>query len=137
MAKISFVHARDHADVLLRRHARLGGGSRACDHPRNRLRRVLLYGSRAPGRLPWRRYQGIGLLPRCRPDLEQERGPAPHPRHLDCSELETTFMVSLGDDRVAAPGAKLIYHHARASNTSDLTASTITDLHGRILMQAQ
>ena len=39
------------------------------------------------------------------------------------------FMVSLGDERVAEPGARLIYHHARVCNASDLTASAITELH--------
>ena len=42
------------------------------------------------------------------------------------------LMVSLGDERVAEPGAKLIYHHARACNANDLTASAITELHSNL-----
>ena len=42
------------------------------------------------------------------------------------------FMVSLGDERVAEPGARLIYHHARANNVNDLTASAITALHSNL-----
>ena len=42
------------------------------------------------------------------------------------------FIVSLGDERVAEPGAKLIFHHARACNANDLTASAITELHSNL-----
>ena len=42
------------------------------------------------------------------------------------------FMVSLGDERIAEPGARLIYHNARVTNTSDLTASATTALHSAL-----
>ena len=42
------------------------------------------------------------------------------------------FMVSLGDERVAEPGARLIYHNARATNASELTASETTALHSAL-----
>ena len=41
-------------------------------------------------------------------------------------------MVSLGDERVAVLGARLIYHNARATNASELTASETTALHSAL-----
>ena len=40
--------------------------------------------------------------------------------------------MSLGDERVAEPGARLIYHNARATNASELTASETTALHSAL-----
>ena len=42
------------------------------------------------------------------------------------------FMVSLGDERIAEPGARLIYHNARATNACELTASATTALHSAL-----
>ena len=128
MANISFVHARDHAlvlfvgeldweaahelvttletvfDVYFYTEVELlvaspGGDTRAFAYYRNAVRN-------------W-----------------SKKGVRFRTRVISSAGSAGAFMVSLGDDRVAEPGARLIYHHARASNTSDLTASAITELH--------
>ena len=55
-------------------------------HHRDRGRPLLLYRGRAPCGLPGRRYQGPRVLPQRPPELEQEGGSVPHPRHLHGSE---------------------------------------------------
>ena len=131
MANISFVHARDHADVLFigtldweaahelvttletvfdeyfYRQVELlvaspGGDTRALAYYLNAVRN-------------WGR-KGVRIRTRV----------------ISTAASAGAFMVSLGDERVAEPGARLIYHHARAQNANDLTASAITELHSNL-----
>ena len=43
-------------------------------------------------------------------------------RVVSSAASAAALMVSLGDDRVAEPGARLLYHHARVPNASEITA---------------
>ena len=59
----------------------------------------------------------------------QRRGVRFRTRVISTAGSAGAFMVSLADERVAEPGARLIYHNARATNACELTASATTALH--------
>ena len=128
MANISFAHASDHAVVLILGEldwdashelvstietvvdhyfytevelviASPGGSSRALKYYLNALRH-------------W-----------------QSQGVRFRTRVISSAASAGAFMVSLGDERIAEPGARLMFHHARAHNANDLTASATTELH--------
>ena len=62
----------------------------------------------------------------------QRQGVRFRTRVISTAASAGAFMVSLGDERVAEPGARLIYHNARATNANDLTASVTTALHAAL-----
>ena len=62
----------------------------------------------------------------------QQRGIRFRTRVISTAGSAGAFMVSLGDERIAEPGARLIYHNARAYNTNDLTAGATTELHSTL-----
>ena len=62
----------------------------------------------------------------------QRQGVRFRTRVISTAASAAAFMVSLGDERVAEPGARLIYHNARATHASDLTASATTALHSAL-----
>ena len=43
-------------------------------------------------------------------------------RVISSAESAAAVMVSLGDERVAEPGAALLYHHARVASAGEITA---------------
>ena len=53
-------------------------------------------------------------------------------RVISNASSAAAVIVSLGDERVAEPGAKLMYHHARVSNATDITASATAGLHAAL-----
>ena len=53
-------------------------------------------------------------------------------RVISTAASAAAVMVSLGDERVAEPGARLVYHHARARNADDITATATAELHAAL-----
>ena len=128
MANISFVHARDHADVLFvgtldweAAHELVTTLETLFDHYFYRQVELLVASPGGDTRAlayylnAVRNWSNKGIRFRT--------------RVISTAASAGAFMVSLGDERVAEPGARLIYHQARACNVNDLTASAITDLH--------
>ena len=128
MAEISFTHARDHAVVAF-----IGELNWAASHELvNTIETVvnayfyteieLLVAS------PGGDTRAFGYYLSSMQNWQQQ-GIRIRTRVISTAASAGAFMVSLGDERIAEPGARLLYHHARACNTDDLTATAITDLH--------
>ena len=62
----------------------------------------------------------------------QARGIRFRTRVISTAASAAAVMVSLGDERVAEPGARLVYHHARAQNADDITAAATAELHAAL-----
>ena len=62
----------------------------------------------------------------------QARGIQFRTRVISTAASAAAVMVSLGADRIAEPGARLVYHHARAHNADDITASATAELHAAL-----
>ena len=53
-------------------------------------------------------------------------------RVISTAASAAAVMVSLGEERLTEPGARLVYHHARAHNADDITASATAELHAAL-----
>ena len=62
----------------------------------------------------------------------QRRGVQFRTRVISTVASAAALMVSLGDVRVAEPGARFIYHTARATGANDLTATETNALHAAL-----
>ena len=131
MANVSFVHAHDHAVVLFvgeldweASHELVSTIETVLDHyfytevelivasPGGNTRAFKYYLNAFQD---WRK-QGVHFRTRV----------------ISTAASAAAFMVSLGDERVAEPGARLVYHHARAYNTNDITANATAELHSAL-----
>ena len=128
MASISFVHARDHAVVLFvgaldweAAHELVTTLETVFDHYFYRQVELLIASPGGDTRALAYYLDAVRNW--------SQKGLRFRTRVISTAASAGAFMVSLGDERVAEPGARLIYHHARAGNASDLTASAITELH--------
>ena len=62
----------------------------------------------------------------------RSRGVEVRTRVVASAESAAAVLVSLGDERVAAPGAKLLYHLARVPEAGAVTARASAELHGEL-----
>lgn len=60
------------------------------------------------------------------------RGVEVRTRVVSSAESAAAVLVSLGDERTAAPGAKLLYHLARVPEAGVVTARASAELHGEL-----
>ena len=60
------------------------------------------------------------------------RGVEVRTRVIASAESAAAVLVSLGDERTAAPGAKLLYHLARVPEAGAVTARASAELHGEL-----
>ena len=60
------------------------------------------------------------------------RGVEVRTRVVASAESAAAVLVSLGDERTAAPGAKLLYHLARVPEAGAVTARASAELHGEL-----
>ena len=128
MASVSFVHARDHANVLFvgtldweAAQELVTTLETVFDHYFYRQVELLIASPGGDTRALAYYLNAVWNW--------SQKGLRFRTRVISTAASAGAFMVSLGDERVAEPGARLIYHHARACNVNDLTASAITDLH--------
>lgn len=131
MAEVSFVHARDHAMVAF-----IGELDWAASHELvSTIQTVVdcyfyseveLLVASPGGDTRAFAYYLTALHDWC------SRGVRFRTRVISTAASAGAVMVSLGDERVAEPGARLIYHNARATNASELNASATTALHSSL-----
>ena len=131
MANISFVHARDHAAVLFAgeldweaAHTLVSTLETVID--RYFYRRVELVIA-SPGGLTQALEYYLGAVHHWQRQQVHFRT-----RVISSASSAAAVMVSLGDDRVAEPGAKLLYHHARAFPGAEVTASETAELQAAL-----
>ena len=131
MANISFVHAHNHADVLF-------VGALDWDAAHELVQAVdtvvhdyfyteveLVIAS--PGGDARALEFCLGAFEDCR-----SRGVRFRTRVVSTAASAGAIMVSLGDERVAEPGARLLYHSARLAHADGITASAIAELHSAL-----
>ena len=131
LANITFAHARDHAVVLLvgeldweAAHTLVTTLETVID--RYFYRRVELVIA-SPGGLTQALEYYLGAVHEWRRQQVHFRT-----RVISCAASAAAVMVSLGDDRVAEPGARLLYHHARAFTRAEITASVTAEIQAAL-----
>ena len=131
MANITFAHARDHAVVVLvgeldweTAHTLVTTLETVID--RYFYRRVELVIA-SPGGLTQALEYYLGAVHEWRRQQVHFRT-----RVISSAASAAAVMVSLGDDRVAEPGARLLYHHARAFAGAEITATVTAELQAAL-----
>ena len=131
MANISFVHARDHADVLFvgtldweAAHELVTTLETVFDEYFYTQVELLIASPGGDTRALAYYLDAVRNW--------SNKGVRFRTRVISTAASAGAFMVSLGDERIAEPGARLVYHNARATNASELTASETTALHSAL-----